>query len=78
MALCTHNHERSSIVSSNMTSTVYRSDCRDCGRCFYYTEEVVPGVWKEDPDKKVSPPKAVPTPARYFQPAPESKKGHQK
>ena len=78
MSTCMHNNEKKSIVSSNLTSTVYRSECKDCGRFFYYTEEVVPGVWKEDLDKKVPVPKAVPTPARYFQPAPESKKGHQK
>ena len=79
MKNCDHKNEQTSIVYSNMTATVIRKDCRDCGQIIgYITEEVVPGIWKEDLDKKVPLPKGVLTPARYFHPAPESKKGHQK
>ena len=45
---CTHPNEKTSIVSSNMTSTVYRSDCKDCGRSFYVTESTVPDILKEE------------------------------
>ena len=48
MAICMHNNEKTSIVSSNMTSTVYRSECKDCGRFFYYTEMTVPDIQKDE------------------------------
>lgn len=48
MALCAHADEKTSIVRSNMTSTVYRLDCRDCGRSVYYTEVTVPDIAGEE------------------------------
>lgn len=48
MAICAHADEKSSIVRSNMTSTVYRLDCRDCGRSAYYTEVTVPDIAGEE------------------------------
>lgn len=79
MKNCEHKNEKSTIVCSSLSSTVQRIDCEDCGQIVgYITDEVVPGIWKDDPEKRTPPPKTVPTPARYFQPAPESKKGHQK
>lgn len=48
MKNCEHKTEKSSVVSSNMTSTTYRSDCKDCGRCFYYTELTVPEILQDE------------------------------
>ena len=31
-----------------MTSTMYRSDCKDCGRIFYSTEVTVPDIAGEE------------------------------
>ena len=47
MTLCAHADEKTSIVRSNMTSTVYRLDCRDCGRIAYYTEVTVPDIFNK-------------------------------
>ena len=51
MAICMHNNEKTSIVSSNLTLTVYRHDCKDCGRSFYVTESTVPDILKEEVQK---------------------------
>lgn len=48
MALCAHADEKTSIVRSNMTSTVYRLDCRDCGRSLYHTEVTAPHILEDD------------------------------
>lgn len=48
MAICMHNNEKTSIVASNLTLTVYRHDCKDCGRSFYVTESTVPDILKEE------------------------------
>ena len=38
MKKCTHSNEKTSIVSRNMTSTVYQRECKDCGQIVYVTE----------------------------------------
>ena len=48
---CVHPNEKTVIVRSDMLSTVYRSDCKDCGRSLYSTELAVPDIQKDEVQK---------------------------
>ena len=57
MKNCEHKTEKSSIVYSNMTTTVTRKNCADCGQIIgYRTEEMVP-LFSHGGDSKMNYPR---------------------
>ena len=49
MKRCEHKTEKSSVVCSNMTTTVIQKNCADCGQIIgYRTEEIVPEIRKDE------------------------------
>ena len=48
MKHCEHSDTKSSIVRSDMTATVYRVDCKTCGRSLYHTEVTAPHILEDD------------------------------
>lgn len=51
MTPCEHDYIRTSIISSTLSDTSYRNECKDCGWVEYVTESVVLGTLNPPPSR---------------------------